>query len=120
MRSKIKVYAEQFVEGMDDISEALDQVPIKDKTGMKIGLVLGMNPVTGPILGGLTVGAVATYGVSLVVKQILEITENDKRYKNLIKTLKRYSYGICIGTFGHGVRRSGVWHCWGRYWPNRK
>lgn len=75
MSSKVREYAEYFVEGMDDISETLDQVPIKGKTGMKIGLVLGMNPVTGPILGGLAAGAVATYGASRVVKKILEKTE---------------------------------------------
>lgn len=72
MSNKIREYAEYFVEGMDDISEAMDQFPIKAKTGMKIGVVLGMNPVTGPILGGLAAGAVATYGASRVVKMILE------------------------------------------------
>jgi len=75
MSGKVREYATSFVTGMDTVAEWVNEVPLKPKTGAKIGVVLGMNPVTGPILGGIAAGGFVAYGASRVVKKLLEVTE---------------------------------------------
>ena len=72
MKDTVREKLQNFVDKVEDVEEKLDNMPLSSKTGAKIGVMLGLNPITGPILGGAAVVAGTVYGAAKITKKILE------------------------------------------------
>lgn len=68
----MKQVVRDFVDGMEEIGEKLNNMPISGKTGCKLGWFLAFNPVTAPIATGATIGGAALYGMYKVAKFAVE------------------------------------------------
>ena len=68
----MKQVVRDFVNGMEEMGEKLNNLPMSGKTGYKIGVFLALNPVTAPIATGVTIGGAAVYGLYKVAKFAVE------------------------------------------------
>lgn len=65
-----KEFAKDFVKTTAKMGEMAERMPLKGKTGFKIGMAVGL--CTNPVVQGLALGAAAWYGTAKIAQKVVE------------------------------------------------